>query len=63
VGQLLSTERSVVELVVGGLTNAEIGGRLFMSHTTVKSHLTHIFAKLGVSNRRQLANAARAVIA
>ncbi len=49
-------------LVVDGLSNAEIGGQMFVSSTTTKSHLTHIFAKLGVSSRRQLASAAKAVI-
>jgi ATP/maltotriose-dependent transcriptional regulator MalT len=53
----------VVELVIEGLTNSEIGGRMFISTATVKSHLTHIFGKLGVSNRRQLSSAARSVIA
>jgi DNA-binding NarL/FixJ family response regulator len=51
----------VVELVVEGLTNAEIAGRMFVSTATVKSHLTHIFDKLGVTDRRQLASVARAV--
>jgi DNA-binding CsgD family transcriptional regulator len=59
---LTPTERRVVTLVVDGLTNAEIGGQMFVSSTTTKSHLTHIFAKLGVSSRRQLASAAKAVI-
>jgi ATP/maltotriose-dependent transcriptional regulator MalT len=48
----------VVELVVQGLSNAEIGEGLFVSIATVKTHLSHIFGKLGVSNRRQLAHAA-----
>ena len=60
---LTPTERRVVHLVVEGLTNAEIGAGMFVSTATVKSHLTHIFTKLGVSNRRQLAGAARTVIA
>ena len=55
---LTPTERTMVELVVEGLSNAEIGTRMFVSIATVKSHLTHIFAKLGVSNRRQLTRAA-----
>ena len=59
---LTPTERSVVELVVEGLTNAEIAGRMFVSTGTVKSHLNHIYNKLGVSNRRQLIGAARQVI-
>jgi len=55
---LTPTEQKVVELVVKGLSNAEIGEGLFVSIATVKSHLNHIFAKLGISNRRQLARAA-----
>ena len=59
---LTPTERSVVELVVEGLTNAEIAGRMFVSTGTVKSHLNHIYDKLGVTNRRQMVAAARQVI-
>lgn len=56
------TERSVVELVVDGLTNAEIGARMLVSEATVKSHLNHVFGKLDVANRRELAGAARDVM-
>jgi DNA-binding CsgD family transcriptional regulator len=52
---LTPTERRVVELVGEGLPNAEIAGRLLMGVTTVKTHLTHVFAKLGVTNRTELA--------
>jgi ATP/maltotriose-dependent transcriptional regulator MalT len=55
---LTPTEQKVVELVTKGLSNAEIGEGIFVSIATVKSHLNHIFGKLGVSNRRQLARAA-----
>ena len=58
-GSLTPTERKVVELVVEGLSNAEIGARMFVSTATVKSHLTHVFVKLGVRDRRTLAAAAR----
>jgi predicted ATPase/DNA-binding CsgD family transcriptional regulator len=58
---LTPTERRVAELVVDGLTNAEIAARMFVSTATVKSHLNHIFAKLGVANGRQLAAAARSL--
>lgn len=56
---LTPTEHRVVELIVDGLSNAEIAARLFVSTGTVKSHVTHVFGKLGVTNRRQLANTAR----
>lgn len=52
---LSPTEGQVVELVVAGQTNPEIGARLFMSRSTVKTHLTHIYAKLSVANRAELA--------
>ncbi len=54
-GSLTPTERRVVDLVVDGLTNPEIAERLFMSRGTVKAHLAHVFTKLGVSNRSELA--------
>jgi DNA-binding NarL/FixJ family response regulator len=44
-----------VELVAEGLTNPQIGERLYVSRRTVKTHLAHVFAKLGVSSRTQLA--------
>jgi DNA-binding CsgD family transcriptional regulator len=55
---LTPAEREVVTLVVAGLTNPEIGARLFMSRATVKTHLAHVFAKLGVANRTELATLA-----
>jgi DNA-binding CsgD family transcriptional regulator len=54
-GSLTPTELDVARLVVDGLSNPEIGSRLFMSRGTVKTHLSHIFAKLGVANRTELA--------
>ncbi|QFZ22001.1 helix-turn-helix transcriptional regulator [Saccharothrix syringae] len=56
---LTPAERSVVDLAVAGLTNPDIGKRLFMSRATVKTHLSHVYAKLGVANRTELATAAR----
>jgi predicted ATPase/class 3 adenylate cyclase/DNA-binding CsgD family transcriptional regulator len=55
---LTPTELEVVGLVVEGLTNPEIGARLFMSRATVKTHLSHVYAKLGVANRTELATLA-----
>jgi predicted ATPase/DNA-binding CsgD family transcriptional regulator len=55
---LTPTEQSVVRLAADGLTNPDIGSRLFMSRSTVKTHLSHVYAKLGVTNRTELANLA-----
>jgi predicted ATPase/DNA-binding CsgD family transcriptional regulator len=52
---LTPTELDVVSLVAEGLTNPEIGSRLFISRATVKTHLSHVYAKLDVSNRTELA--------
>jgi DNA-binding NarL/FixJ family response regulator len=41
----------VLELVAKGLTNAEVGADLALSHTTVRTHLENIFEKLGVRTR------------
>ncbi|MDQ0380351.1 helix-turn-helix transcriptional regulator [Amycolatopsis thermophila] len=54
-GSLTPTEESVARLVVEGLNNPDIGTRLFMSRSTVKTHLSHIYAKLGITNRTELA--------
>jgi predicted ATPase/DNA-binding CsgD family transcriptional regulator len=52
---LTPTERSVVDLVVTGLSNPQISSRLFMSRSTVKTHLAHIYRKLHIANRTELA--------
>jgi DNA-binding CsgD family transcriptional regulator len=57
---LTPTERQVVALAAEGLTNAEIGRRLFISPGTVRIHLSHIYAKVDVANRTQLAARATA---
>jgi len=57
-GSLTRTERQVVSLVAKRLSNAEIAGHMFVSTPTVKSHLTRVFAKLGVADRHQLAQIA-----
>lgn len=48
-------EKQVLQLVAAGLTNAEIADRLFLSESTVKSHLSSGFRKLGVSSRAEAA--------
>src|SRR5215472_7152629 len=55
---LTPMELEVVRLAAAGLTNPAIGERLFISRGTVKTHLLHVFAKLGVRTRAELAGAA-----
>jgi DNA-binding NarL/FixJ family response regulator len=45
-------EKEVLSLVVAGLTNRQIGGRLYLAESTVKTHLASAFAKLGVRSRK-----------
>jgi len=52
---LTPTERSVAALVAEGLSNPQIGARMYISGRTVQTHLAHIFAKLDISSRVQLA--------
>jgi predicted ATPase/class 3 adenylate cyclase/DNA-binding CsgD family transcriptional regulator len=52
---LTPTELRVVELIAEGLTNPQIGQRMFISRGTVKVHLSHIFAKLSMASRAELA--------
>ncbi|HTU84171.1 MAG TPA: AAA family ATPase [Solirubrobacteraceae bacterium] len=54
---LTAQERQIAELARDGLSNPEIGARLFLSPRTVEWHLRHVFAKLGIRSRRELANA------
>ncbi|MCV7125223.1 LuxR family transcriptional regulator [Mycobacterium lacus] len=55
---LTPTETDVVRLVSEGLANKDIATRLFVSRRTVQTHLTHIYTKLGITSRVQLAQAA-----
>ena len=52
---LTPTELEIVRLVGQHLTNPEIAERLFVSRATVKTHLVHVFAKLNLTSRSQLA--------
>ncbi|GAA2069494.1 response regulator [Microbacterium hatanonis] len=56
---LSSREIEVLELVASGLSNTEVASAIFVSETTVKSHLAHIFTKLGVASRTAAISAAR----
>jgi DNA-binding CsgD family transcriptional regulator len=51
---LTDTERRVANLVADGLTNREVGQRMYLSHHTVDFHLRHIYLKLHINSRVQL---------
>lgn len=53
VGELTVREREILRLIAGGLSNAEIGRELYISDTTVKTHVTHILQKLNLRDRVQ----------
>jgi DNA-binding CsgD family transcriptional regulator len=55
--ELTAQERHIAQLAREGLSNPEIGARLFLSPRTVEWHLRKVFAKLGIRSRRDLANA------
>ena len=55
---LTPSERDVVRLVSEGLANKDIAPRLFVSRRTVQTHLTHVYTKLGLTSRVQLAQEA-----
>ena len=52
---LTPSERAVVDLVAEGLSNPQIGQRLYISRRTVQTHLAHVFANLHLTSRTQLA--------
>ncbi|AWB92600.1 helix-turn-helix transcriptional regulator [Aeromicrobium chenweiae] len=54
--QLTAQEAQVARLASEGLTNGEVGARLFISPRTVQYHLSKVFTKLGISSRAQLAD-------
>ena len=56
---LTTSELTVARLVAEGLTNREVAEHLFVSPHTVNSHLRHVFLKLGITSRVELARVAR----
>ena len=57
---LTAAERRVAALVAEGRTNREVAAALFVGERTVETHLTHVYAKLGVRSRAELARTFRA---
>ena len=55
--QLTAQELQIAQLAAQGLSNREIGQRLFLSHRTISTHLYRVFPKLGITSRAELAAA------
>jgi DNA-binding NarL/FixJ family response regulator len=56
-GTLTPQQQEIARLAAAGLTNKQIGERLYLSHRTVTTHLYQIFPKLGVTSRAALRDA------
>jgi len=59
IGDLSARQREILEMVVEGLSNAEIAGRLYLSESTIKQHLRAVYKELGVHNRTEAAKTMR----
>jgi DNA-binding NarL/FixJ family response regulator len=59
IGDLSARQREILEMVVEGLSNAQIAGRLYLSESTIKQHLRVVYKELGVRNRIQAAKTMR----
>jgi DNA-binding NarL/FixJ family response regulator len=59
IGDLSARQREILEMVVEGLSNAQIAGRLYLSESTIKQHLGAVYKELGVHNRTQAAKTMR----
>ena len=57
--ELTTQERQIAQMAGRGLSNPEIGTRLFLSPRTVEWHLRKVFIKLGISSRKELRGAFR----
>ena len=54
---LTPLDRQIADLAAAGLTNKQIGERLYLSHRTVAAHLYQIFPRLGITSRAALRDA------
>jgi DNA-binding NarL/FixJ family response regulator len=59
IGELSARQREILKLVIEGLSNAEIAGRLYLSESTIKQHLRAAYKVLGVHNRTEAAKTMR----
>ena len=59
IGVLSARQREILEMLVEGLSNAEIAGRLYLSESTIKQHLRGAYKVLGVRNRTEAAKTVR----
>jgi len=59
IGELSARQREILEMVVEGMSNAQIAGRLYLSESTIKQHLRAVYKALGVRNRTEAAKTMR----